>query len=54
MWATTPLGYRRLLFDLMPYAGRRVVVRFAHNQISFTGMVSGIDNVRLLASGVSP
>ena len=46
-------GYRRLLFDLTPYAGQRVVLRFALNQTGVL-MVSGIDNVRVLATGVSP
>lgn len=45
--------YRRPLFDLTPYAGRRVVLRFTHNQAG-PFMVTGIDNVRLLAAGVSP
>ena len=42
--------YRRLLFDLTPYAGRRVVLRFTQNQTLF-GLLVGIDNVRLLATG---
>jgi hypothetical protein len=51
---TAPMvNYRRLLFDLTPYAGRRVVLRFAHHQEAFV-LLSGIDNVRLLATGVSP
>ncbi len=43
--------YRRLLFDLTPYAGRRVVLRVTHNQ-SGPAMGTGIDNVRLLATGM--
>ncbi len=44
------IAYQRMLFDLTPYAGQRVVLRFIHNQDNF-GMVSGIDNVRVLATG---
>lgn len=44
------LNYRRLLFDLTPYAGRRVVLRFAHQQLP-PALVTGIDNVRVLATG---
>jgi hypothetical protein len=48
---TAPIvTYRRLLFDLTPYAGQRVVLRFAYQQGSTT-LVSGIDDVRLLATG---
>ena len=51
---TAPIvNYRRLLFDLTPYAGRRVVLRFAHQQEMFA-LLTGIDNVRLLATGGSP
>lgn len=47
------VNYQRLLFDLTPYAGQRVVLRFAHQQ-NPPVLVTGIDNVRLLATGVSP
>ena len=49
----TSSPYRRLLFDLTPYAGQRVILRFAYNQNSL-GLVVGIDNVRLLATSGAP
>ena len=46
-------GIPKDTLHLTPYAGRRVVLRFAHNQAGF-GLVMGIDNVRVLATGMSP